>query len=340
MIILEQLLDRKPMKLVTFLDGNKQERPGVLVADQKQILDLQSSNRKNGVQINSSFSSILGIIEGGEESLADVCSELDNPHSEAFIETASVTLCSPVPRPPQIRDCLCFEQHLIQAYEVLRKIKASKEADPEAALVRYEEQGLFRIPEVWYQQPIYYKPNRFSVIGSDQDIIWPPYASVMDFELEFGFFIGKSGRDILPENAMDYIFGYSIFNDISARDTQATEMQGGLGPAKGKDFDTGNVIGPCIVTADEINPYDLTMIARVNGEEWSRGSSSSINWKFEDLISYVSKSETLYPGEFFGSGTVGGGSGLELERYLEPGDIIELEVEGIGTLRNKIIKEQ
>ena len=79
------------------------------------------------------------------------------------------------------------------------------------------------------------------------------------------------------------------------------------------------------------------MIARVNGEEWSRGSSSTINWKFEDLICYISKSETLYPGEFFGSGTVGGGSGLELERYLAPGDIIELEVEGIGTLRNKII---
>ena len=100
---------------------------------------------------------------------------------------------------------------------------------------------------------------------------------------------------------------------------------------------TGNIIGPCIVTADEIDPYNLTMVARVNGEEWSRSSSSTINWQFEDLISYISQSETLYPGEFFGSGTVGGGSGLEMERYLSPGDIIELEVEGIGTLRNKII---
>jgi 2-keto-4-pentenoate hydratase/2-oxohepta-3-ene-1,7-dioic acid hydratase in catechol pathway len=220
---------------------------------------------------------------------------------------------------------------------VLRKIKAAGEVDPEAALLQYEKQGLFKIPEVWYQQPIYYKANRFSVIGTDQDVIWPYYAKTMDFELEFGFFIGKKGRDISRKKAMDHIFGYSIFNDMSARDIQATEMQGGLGPAKGKDFDTGNIIGPCIVTADEIDPYNLTMIARVNGEEWSRGSSSSINWKFEDLISYISKSETLYPGEFFGSGTVGGGSGLELERYLAPGDIVELEVEGIGTLRNKII---
>ena len=253
--------------------------------------------------------------------------------------TKDVTLCSPIPQPPQIRDCLCFEKHLIQAYEVLRKIKASEEPNPEAALIEFEKQGLFRIPDVWYQQPIYYKANRFSVIGTNEDIIWPPYANVMDFELEFGFFIGKSGRDILRDKAMDHIFGYSIFNDISARDTQASEMQGGLGPAKGKDFDTGNIIGPCIVTSDEINPYDLTMVARVNGEEWSRGSSKSMNWKFEDLIAYISKSETLYPGEFFGSGTVGGGSGLEIERYLAPGDIIELEVEGIGILSNKIIKE-
>jgi len=156
--------------------------------------------------------------------------------------------------------------------------------------------------------------------------------------LEFGFFIGKGGRDIPNDQALEHIFGYSIFNDISARDTQAVEMLGGLGPAKGKDFDTGNIIGPCITTADEINPYNLTMIARVNGEEWSRGSSSTMHWKFEDLISYVSKSETLYPGEFFGSGTVGGGCGLELERYLAQGDVIELEVEGIGILRNRIIK--
>ena len=117
-------------------------------------------------------------------------------------------------------------------------------------------------------------------------------------------------------------------------------MAGGLGPAKGKDFDTGNIIGPCIVTKDEIDPYNLTMIARVNGEEWSRGSSSTIHWTFEDLIAHVSRSETLHPGEFFGSGTVGGGCGLEQEKYLSPGDVIELEVEGIGILRNRIIKQE
>lgn len=327
------------MKLVTFRDKNNIERPGVWVENDTKIIDFQSSNIKNGSNPEPSFSSILKIIEAGDAALAFINTELDNPHSEAIFKTQDVPLCSPIPQPPQIRDCLCFEKHLVQAYEVLRKIKASKEPYPEAALLEYEKQGLFRIPDIWYQQPIYYKANRFSVIGTGEDILWPPYADVMDFELEFGFFIGKTGKDIPKAQAMEYVFGYSIFNDISARDTQAAEMQGGLGPAKGKDFDTGNIIGPCIVTADELNPYDLTMIARVNGEEWARGSSSSIDWKFEDLIAYISKSETLYPGEFFGSGTVGGGSGLEIERYLAPGDIIELEVEGIGTLRNKIIKK-
>jgi len=325
------------MKLVTFINREKLQRVGVLLPGEKTIIDLWSSNQKNNNKTNPSLISMLDIINGGEDAILAVKKELDNPHSEAVFKYADVDLCTPIPNPPQIRDCLCFEEHLIQAYEVLRKIKAAAESNPQAALLKYEEQGLFQIPEVWYQQPIYYKANRFSVIGTEQEIIWPHYAKTMDFELEFGFFIGKRGRDIPREKAMDHIFGYSIFNDISARDTQANEMQGGLGPAKGKDFDTGNVIGPCIVTADEIDPYNLTMIARVNGEEWSRGSSSTINWKFEDLIFHISKSETLYPGEFFGSGTVGGGSGLEMDKYLSPGDIIELEIEGIGTLRNKII---
>ncbi|WP_312017943.1 fumarylacetoacetate hydrolase family protein [Bradyrhizobium sp. sBnM-33] len=126
---------------------------------------------------------------------------------------------------------------------------------------------------------------------------------------------------------------------MSARDTQTKEMPGQLGPAKSKDFDTGNCMGPCLVTYDELrDPYDLTMIARVNGEEWGIGSSSTMMWKFEDLIQHISASETLYPGEFLGSGTVGSGCGLETSRFLTAGDVVELEVEGIGILRNRIIR--
>jgi len=281
---------------------------------------------------------MLSLIESGTSGLDDIKRLLDRCPTDALHALKDVKLLSPIPCPPQIRDCLCFEEHLVRAYEVLRKIRANAEPDPEAAFLEFERKGLFKVPDVWYKQPIYYKGNRFSVIGTGEDVYWPSYADKLDFELEFGLFIGKAGRDISKSEARKHIFGFSIFNDISARDTQTVEMPGLLGPAKSKDFDTGNVIGPCITTADEIDPYNLTMIARVNGEEWCRNSSSTIHWSFEDLIAYISKSETLHCGEFLGSGTVGGGSGLELERYVAPGDIVELEVEGIGVLKNRIVK--
>jgi 2-keto-4-pentenoate hydratase/2-oxohepta-3-ene-1,7-dioic acid hydratase in catechol pathway len=314
------------------------DRVGILNEGGTQALDLKLSSNLTNSASDPAFESMLAMIEGGSPALDAARRVLDAPHDEAWTDLGAVTLRSPIPQPPQIRDCLCFEEHLLQAFKLMRKVKAQSEPDPEAALAEYEKNGLFQVPAVWYDRPIYYKGNRLSVIGTEQDILWPDFAQKMDYELEFGFYVGKGGKNISRENARDHIFGYSVFNDISARDTQAIEMTGGLGPSKCKDFDTGNIIGPCIVTADEIDPYNLTMIARVNGEEWSRGSSSTMHWKFEDLISHVSQSETLYPGEFFGSGTVGGGCGLELERYLSPGDVVELEVEGIGVLRNRIVK--
>ena len=115
-------------------------------------------------------------------------------------------------------------------------------------------------------------------------------------------------------------------------------MPGQLGPGKGKDFDLGNAMGPCLVTADELtDPYNLEMAVRVNGEEWGRGNSRDMHWKFEDLIAHTSRSETLHAGEFFGSGTVGNGCGMEQMRFLNPGDVIELEVEKIGILRNRVV---
>ena len=151
-------------------------------------------------------------------------------------------------------------------------------------------------------------------------------------------FLGKGGKNFSRSDAHEAIFGYCIFNDFSARDAQIREMQGQLGPAKGKDFDTGNAMGPWLVTADEIpDPYNLVMIARINGEEWSRGNSREMHHQFEDILLHASKDETLYAGEFFGSGTVGGGCGLELGRFLQAGDVIELEVEGLGTLANTLV---
>ena len=321
------------MRLVTFETASGGERLGALIEDDSAIVDLHAARTE------PAFGSMLALIEGGDDALDGARKIVADPAATAVIEAETVRLLTPLPRPPQIRDCLCFEEHLVQAFTVLRKNRAAAEPDPEAALIEFEKQGLFQIPEVWYQQPIYYKANRLDVIGTGEDVPWPDYADVLDYELEFGFFMGKGGRNIPKDKARDHIFGYAIFNDISARDAQAIEMPGGLGPGKGKDFDGGNIIGPCIVTADELAPYDCTMIARINGEEWSRGHSGTIHWTFEDLIAHTSRSETLYPGEFFGSGTVGGGCGLELERYLSDGDVMELEVEGIGILRNRIIRE-
>ena len=157
----------------------------------------------------------------------------------------------------------------------------------------------------------------------------------------------RGGRNIPEAQAREHIGGYLVFNDFSARDIQGREMGGRLGPAKGKDFDTGNAIGPVLVTPDEVpDPYNLAMSARINGAEVSRGHSSGMRYSFEEIIAYVSRDETLHPGEFFGSGTATlpesgrdrRGCGVEMGRFLQAGDVIELEVERLGILRNPIVQ--
>jgi 2-keto-4-pentenoate hydratase/2-oxohepta-3-ene-1,7-dioic acid hydratase in catechol pathway len=161
---------------------------------------------------------------------------------------------------------------------------------------------------------------------------------VIDYELEIALVTAKAGKNLPKGASRDYVFGYMIFNDFSARDAQYIEMQTGLGPAKGKDFDTGNAMGPWLVTADEVgDPQGLEMIARVNGEEWSRGSSREMRHTFDDIVSHASADETFYPGEILGSGTVGGGCGNELGRFMKHGDVVELQISGLGVLRNRIV---
>jgi 2-keto-4-pentenoate hydratase/2-oxohepta-3-ene-1,7-dioic acid hydratase in catechol pathway len=330
------------MKLVTYKTGHTPPRLGALLGDPSNVLDLQAAHTDRHGQELSEFATMLDLIRGGDQPLErarDLVSSADDTNPTLVRSINDVSLMAPLPVPEQIRDCLCFEAHLLQAFKILRENKARSQPDPEAALAEYESQGVFSIPDVWYQQPIYYKGNRFSVIGPDDDVIWPSYADLIDYEMEFAMVIGKSGRDIALEDAMGHVFGYTIFNDFTARDAQTVEMPGGLGPAKSKDFDTANAFGPCIVTADEIDPYNLDMVVRINGIERSRGNSATMHWRFEDLIHHISKSETLHPGEIFGSGTVGFGSGLEHESYLSPNDLVELEVQNIGVLRNRLVKQ-
>jgi 2-keto-4-pentenoate hydratase/2-oxohepta-3-ene-1,7-dioic acid hydratase in catechol pathway len=192
------------------------------------------------------------------------------------------------------------------------------------------------IPAEWFTTPAYYKGMPDTVIGPDAEIPWPAYTERLDHELELAAVIGKQGRDIPADRALEHVFGWTIWNDLSARDVQAREMKVALGPGKGKDWDGSNVLGPCIVTVDELDGSDLRMAVRVNGETWGEDNSANMHHSFGELIAYASQAQMLYPGELLGSGTAAGGSGLELDRWLQPGDKIELEIEGIGILRNRI----
>jgi 2-keto-4-pentenoate hydratase/2-oxohepta-3-ene-1,7-dioic acid hydratase in catechol pathway len=324
------------MRLVTFRKESGPQRAGALVDNDTRVVDLAAAHE--AVFGSPGFASVLAIVEGGDAALERANEAAKKAPASATLTHADIELLAPIQPPPQMRDCLCFELHLQQAS---RSLLAMQSTDPKKAMAEIERNGLPPAPPTFYKQPIYYKANRFAVIGTDHDVVWPSYSQFLDFELEFGVYLTDTVKDASKEGALKHVFGYTIFNDVSARDTQSVEMEGRLGPAKGKDFDTGNPMGPCLVTADEIpNPYNLTMIARVNGEEWGRGNSGSMHWKFEDLIAHISRSETLYPGEFLGSGTVGNGCGLEHLRFIKPGDVIELEVERIGVLRNRVVSPQ
>lgn len=327
------------MRLVTFMAADGVQRAGALLHADHNVLDLAAAQRTVVGGDAGALASVQLLIEGGEEALAAARALVQRAPTASVLERASVQLMAPIQPPIQMRDCSCFELHLRQSFAAARRVRALRTPDPEATLKGMNTSADERVIETFKRQPIYYKCNRFATIGMDQDVIWPSYSEALDFELEFGCYIGRRAKDVSRENARAHIFGYTVFNDISARDAQSKEMAGMLGPAKGKDFDTANVMGPCLVTADELeDPYNLTMIARVNGEEWGRGNSRDMYWKFEDVIAHISRSETLYPGEFLGSGTVGNGCGLEQLRTLKPGDVVELEVEQIGVLRSRIVR--
>ncbi len=329
------------MKLATYLSEGG-PRIGAVVQGDTKLLDLHSAHEILTGRPSDHFSSMLALIEAGPAGLDAARTVVEKaPGRIELIALEAVTLMAPVPEPVQMRDGLCFEIHCVQAFKKAREVRAAQFDDPEAAMRDLEARGVLAVPKEFYDLPVYYKANRFSVAAPGQDIVWPSYSKVRDYELEYGVFIGKSGINIPRERALDHVFGYTIFNDLSARDAQVLEQSVGLGPAKGKDFKDGNPMGPWIVTADEIgDPYSLEMVVRVNGEERGRANSSSMYWRFEDLIARISMDEDLRAGEFIGSGTVGNGSGIESMRFLEHEDVVELEVEKIGVLRNRILVRQ
>jgi fumarylacetoacetate (FAA) hydrolase len=225
-------------------------------------------------------------------------------HAEHRLE--DVWLLPPVLHPPSVRDFYAFEQHV-------RTARAARGLD---------------VPREWYEQPVFYFSNPAAIYGPEAEIPYPEGTEELDYELEVAAIVGAEGR----------IAGFTVMNDWSARDLQRSEMRVGLGPAKGKDFATS--LGPVVVTVDEFDGSGGAMVARVNGEERSRGDLASMHHSWEAIRAHAERNTVLYSGDVLGSGTVGTGCILEHGdgRWLQPGDVVELEVEGIGILRNTVGK--
>ncbi|TDT14904.1 2-keto-4-pentenoate hydratase/2-oxohepta-3-ene-1,7-dioic acid hydratase in catechol pathway [Ilumatobacter fluminis] len=217
-------------------------------------------------------------------------------------------------RPPVLRDFLTFEGHLRNAFAGLGK----------------------DIPDEWFTVPAYYKGIPSTVIGPDTVIPWPSYSDRLDHELEIAAIIGRPGRNISAAEGLDHVFGFTLWNDFSARDVQTRELPVGMGPAKAKDWDGSNILGPYIVTVDEVDAGQIEAEVVVNGQRWGADSTANMRFSFGELIAYASRDQTLHPGEILGSGTMAGGSGIELDRWLQPGDLIELRSPQLGVLTNTV----
>src|SRR3954467_12866815 len=216
--------------------------------------------------------------------------------------------------PRSFRDFLAFEGHLTNAYKNLGR----------------------DVPAEWYQVPVYYRSMGTTVTGPDTVLHWPSYSGQLDHELELAAVIGRPCRDVRAEDALDCVFGFTIWNDMSARDVQRRELPVGMGPAKAKEWDGSNVLGPCLVTRDEIDLATLELEVRVNGERWGGDRASATDYGFGGLTAHAPPGPALLPGEVLGSGTATGGSGLELDRWIQPGDVIEMEAGPIGIPRNTV----
>lgn len=303
------------MKFITF-SPPKEDYPRVGILSDGHIYALPNEDKNH--------STMKTLLSEGEERWADLNNRINN-NLEVSCNYEEAKIYAPLLEPPSLRDFYAFEQHVATANKNRGR----------------------SVPSAWYEVPVFYFSNPNSVYGHNENVPIPRYTQALDFELEIACIIGKPGINITPENALDHIFGFTIFNDWSARDVQKQEMSVGLGPAKGKDF--ASSFGPYIITKDELEDksdgrpgvYDLEMVARINDQEVSRGNWKDLYYSFGDMIQRASEETYLRPGDIIGSGTVGTGCLLEITKsegpWLKQGDIIELEVERLGLLRNQII---
>jgi 2-keto-4-pentenoate hydratase/2-oxohepta-3-ene-1,7-dioic acid hydratase in catechol pathway len=320
------------MKLATFRIANEVsgvgavlDRPGV----PSVLVDLNAANSVHNARPAAFLSDMQAFIEAGPSALELAGELLERADIEApyAIAIESANLLSPIPRPVQLRDFSVFEAHLRDAGVGLARLEARAAGLAEPA----RDSGT--VAQVYRDFPLFYFSNRMNVSGNGVKLNWPGEVELLDFELEIAAVIGKTATDIPVEEAADHIFGYTIFNDVSARDIQWRQMKGYLGPCKAKSYDQCNVLGPWIVTRDELPSAEgLNACVRVNGVPWIETQVHGMVHSFASMVAFASRNETVHAGEVFGSGTVGGCCGLEMDRWIKRGDVVELEVERIGTL--------
>ncbi|WP_342363875.1 fumarylacetoacetate hydrolase family protein [Terrarubrum flagellatum] len=323
------------MKLATFRRPDGAVHVAIAHDNGSTLFDLTAAAKGE-----SAFASMLALIDGGDAALEQARHLFERRRNDPTLNMPidKAELLAPLPEPRQMRDGMSFETHIRQSGRGMRRLMARGNPEAVAAI---DAEPLPPLADIYRQIPIYYITNRMIVRGPGATIVWPRYSSVMDYELEFGVVIGKTGANIIEANARDHIFGYTIFNDFSARDQQGKEMPGWLGPAKGKSFDGGNVLGPWIVTKDEIpDPYSLKAAVRVNGETRCESTTAGMLFSFEKILAHMSRDETVHAGEFIGSGTIGNGCGLETGLFLNDSDVVELEIEKIGVLKNRVVRQK
>ncbi len=320
------------MKLITFKNPKGQTRIGWLKGD--GVVDMKLTDSRLPKDM-------LTFIDKNERYFK-IIKENNLEDTPPQYKLDEVTLLAPLPNPRSFRDYIGFEQHMLNASKSF--------GHP--------------VGQAWYDLPIFYFTNHQAIYGFDDNIPKPKKETKMDLELELAVVMGKKGKNIKAKDVNKYIFGYTVFNDWTARAIQKYEMSGPpLGPQKGKDF--ANAIGPCIVTKDEFEQYrcsisrevhpehltmpltagdrfDVKMTARINDTVICEGNYKTVYWTFPQMIERASENNVnLMPGDILGSGTVGWGSLIEnnfsVHRPIEPGDVVELEIEGIGILRNKVI---
>lgn len=332
-----KLVSYVPIETELFIQSSEEvSRLGVLLQD--KVVDVELAQEwfwyTQGREASERISpDMVTLLERGENEwrfLRELVQRLDQENLERLqfagedlaLDRSDVKLLSPLPKPMGFRDFYAFEEHV-------RTARASR--------------GLEMVPE-WYHFPVFYFSNPRSFQGDQAEIPKPVNSRALDFELEVACIIGKRGKNISVEEARNYIFGFSILNDWSIRDIQMQEVKVGLGPAKAKDFATS--MGPAIVTLDELEDrrqgdhWQLGMKAYVNEILLSQGNLGDLHFSFAQMIARASENCELVPGDVIGSGTVGSGCILELgpevHRFLEPGDIVRLEIERLGQLTNTV----